>query len=74
MREYGYEIVYCGAGRLPSEEELIGLAPGVVGWLAGIEPVSEAVIAAARELRVISRNEVGVDNLPLPMEWAPWTG
>ncbi len=67
MREHGYEIVYCKAGRLPSEDELIGLAPGVVGWLAGIEPVSEAVIAAARELRVISRNGVGVDNLPLAM-------
>ena len=67
MRERGYEIVYCKAGRLPSEEELIRLAPGVVGWLAGVEPVSEAVIAAARELRVISRNGVGVDNLPLPM-------
>ncbi len=67
MRERGYEIVYCKAGGLPSEEELIRLAPGVVGWLAGIEPVSEAVIAAARELRVISRNGVGVDNLPLSM-------
>jgi D-3-phosphoglycerate dehydrogenase len=67
MRENGHEIVYSTAGCLPSEEELIRLAPGVVGWLAGIEPVSAAVIAAARELRVISRNGVGVDNLPLPM-------
>ena len=67
MRASGYEIVYSPAGRLPSEEELIRLAPSVVGWLAGVEPVSEAVIAAAHELRVISRNGVGVDNLPLPM-------
>ena len=67
MRERGYEIIYCKAGSIPSEEELIRLAPGVVGWLAGVEPVSEAVITAARELRAISRNGVGVDNLPLPM-------
>jgi hypothetical protein len=34
VRERGYEIVYSTAGRLPSEKELIRLAPGGVGWLA----------------------------------------
>jgi D-3-phosphoglycerate dehydrogenase len=66
LRARGYDIVYCEPGRLPDEAELTRLAPGVVGWLAGVEPVSEAVVAAAHELRVISRNGTGVDNLPLP--------
>ena len=65
LRKRGYDIVYCQAGRMPDENELIRLVPGVVGWLAGVEAVSPAVIAAARDLRVISRNGVGVDNLPM---------
>jgi D-3-phosphoglycerate dehydrogenase len=52
---------------MPDENELIGLVPGIAGWLAGVEPVTPAVIAAAGDLRVISRNGVGVDNLPLPL-------
>ena len=66
MREDGYDIVYSTPGKLPDEAELIRLVPGVIGWLAGVEPVSPKVIDAARDLRVISRNGVGVDNLPLP--------
>ena len=65
LREFGYNIVYCEAGKAPGEQELLRLVPEVVGWLAGVEPVSEAVIAAAGRLRAISRNGVGVDNLPL---------
>ena len=52
-------------GETPDERALIAAVPDCVGWLAGVEPVSEAVIAAARALRVISRNGTGVDNLPL---------
>jgi phosphoglycerate dehydrogenase-like enzyme len=53
-------------GAIPDERTLIAALPGCVGWLAGVEPVSEAVIDAADRLRVISRNGTGVDNLPLP--------
>ncbi len=66
FRERGYDIVYSTPGKLPDEAELLRLTPAVVGWLAGVEPVSERVIAAARDLRAISRNGTGVDNLPLP--------
>lgn len=65
LREHGYEIVYATSGALPSEAELLRLVPGVVGWLAGVEPVSGAVVAAADRLRIVSRNGIGVDNLPL---------
>lgn len=65
MRESGFEIVYSTAGAMPSEQELIDLVPGCVGWLAGVEPVTPKIIEAAENLRVISRNGVGIDNLPL---------
>lgn len=65
MGRYGIEVVYCSPGRQPDEQELLRLVPGVSGWLAGVEPVSPTVIAAAQQLRCISRNGTGVDNLPL---------
>ena len=67
LREAGFDVVCSTPGVLPGTQELIRLLPGCVGWLAGVEPVSPAVIGAADELRVISRNGVGVDNLPLEL-------
>lgn len=67
LQATGFELIFCSPGVLPGEQELIRLVPGCVGWLAGVEPVSPAVIEAATELRVISRNGVGVDNLPLAL-------
>ncbi len=61
----GYEVVLAPAGRQPAEADLLRLLPGCAGWLAGVEPVSPAVIEAAADLRVISRNGVGTDNLPM---------
>ncbi len=65
MRESGFEIIYSTAGAIPSEEELLALVPGCVGWLAGVEPVTPRIIEAAGSLKVISRNGVGIDNLPI---------
>jgi D-isomer specific 2-hydroxyacid dehydrogenase, catalytic domain len=48
---------------------LLALAPGCVGWLVGVEPVTPHVVEAADKLMVISRNGSGVDNLPLDV-WA----
>ena len=66
LAEAGYEVVMAPAGQTPNEATLLGLVPGCVGWVAGVEPVSPAVIERADALRVVSRNGVGVDNLPLP--------
>lgn len=64
--EAGYSLRFGPVGRTPGEAELLHLLPGCIGWIAGVEPVSETVVArAAPTLRVISRNGVGVDNLPL---------
>ena len=63
--ERGFEIVYPAPGKTPSEDDLLRAIPGCVGWLAGVEPISVRVLDAARDLRVISRNGTGVDNIDL---------
>jgi D-3-phosphoglycerate dehydrogenase / 2-oxoglutarate reductase len=65
LRQAGWDVVLGPKGRLPDEEELCDLVQGCVGWIAGVEPVSPKVLAAAKMLRVISRNGSGVDNIPL---------
>jgi D-3-phosphoglycerate dehydrogenase / 2-oxoglutarate reductase len=65
LKEAGFALVRPTPGAMPSEAQLIAAVPGCVGWLAGIEPVSAAVIDAAHELRVIARNGTGIDNFPL---------
>jgi len=65
LRRAGHELIFSTPGEMPGEAELLQLVPEVHGWLAGVEPVSPGVIAAAARLRVISRNGSGVDNLPM---------
>ena len=65
LRGLGFDIVYSTAGAMPTEDELISLVPGCVGWLAGVEPVTPRIVDAAADLKVISRNGVGIDNLPV---------
>jgi len=65
LRDAGFEVITSTPNALPTEAELISLLPGCIGWLAGIEPVSPKVIDAARDLRIVSRNGTGIDNLPM---------
>jgi D-3-phosphoglycerate dehydrogenase / 2-oxoglutarate reductase len=65
LRNQGWEIAFGPRGRLPDETELLQLLPGCEGWLAGVEPVSVRVLDSAKQLRVISRNGSGIDNIPL---------
>jgi D-3-phosphoglycerate dehydrogenase / 2-oxoglutarate reductase len=65
LEKAGYELVFAPAGKTPSEKDLLGLVPGCVGWLAGVEPISERVLQTATDLKVISRNGTGVDNVPV---------
>jgi phosphoglycerate dehydrogenase-like enzyme len=50
---------------LPTEEDLIKLLPGCVGYLAGVETINATVLESASDLRVISRNGTGIDNIDL---------
>lgn len=63
LRNSGYQVITPQAGRQPGEDELLRLVPECVGYLAGVERVSAAVIAAAPHLMAISRNGVGVDSI-----------
>ncbi len=65
LRAAGHEVVFCSRGQQPTEEELIELLPGCVGYLAGVETISTRTLEAAGELKVISRNGAGVDNIDL---------
>ena len=65
LKDAGYEVVFPTPGKQPTENELLRLLPGCVGYLAGVEPVSARVLEAAKDLKVISRNGVGVDNVDL---------
>jgi phosphoglycerate dehydrogenase-like enzyme len=65
LRDAGHEVVLSTASQQPAEDELLRRLPGCAGYLAGVEPVTAAVLEAASDLRVISRNGVGVDNIDL---------
>lgn len=61
----GFEIVMPPAGKMPTTSDLKQLLPGCVGWLAGVEPITDDVLTVATDLRVISRNGTGVDAIDL---------
>ncbi|MFW6138695.1 MAG: phosphoglycerate dehydrogenase [Spirochaetota bacterium] len=63
LKQEGFDIVFCTPGKQPSEEELLEILPGCVGYLAGVETISANVLEAAKELKVISRNGTGIDNI-----------
>jgi phosphoglycerate dehydrogenase-like enzyme len=65
LTDAGFEVVFPTRGKQPTREELLALLPGCVGYLAGVETVDAGILAAAPELRVISRNGVGVNNVDL---------
>ena len=65
LRKAGHELVFCTPGKAPDEPELLGLVPGCAGWLAGVEKITDAVLARADRLKVISRNGTGVDAIDL---------
>lgn len=65
LNRAGFKAIFSAPGKQPDESELMGLLPGCVGYLAGIEAVSETVLEAAKDLKVISRNGTGIDNIDM---------
>lgn len=65
LRQAGFEVVFPTPGRQPEEPEIAAFLPECVGYLAGVETVSREVLARSPQLKVISRNGVGVDNIDL---------
>ncbi len=62
----GCEVVLNPHGRRLTEAESIAiLREGVVGMVAGTEPLTRAVLTEAPDLKVISRCGIGLDNVDL---------
>ena len=65
LRAAGHELVFNPVGRPLTEDELIPLLQGCDGYLAGLDYVTEKVIASCDRLKVISRYGVGYDRVDL---------
>ena len=65
LEQEGIEVVLNPHGRVLTEDEVSQLLDGVSGLIAGTEPLTERVLAAAPNLRVISRVGVGVEAIDL---------
>lgn len=61
----GFDLVFPSPGTQPTEPELLAVISGAVGYLAGVERISAAVLDRASRLKVISRNGTGIDNIDL---------
>jgi phosphoglycerate dehydrogenase-like enzyme len=61
----GFELVFSTPGKMPQTDELMRLLPGCAGWLAGVEPIPTDVLETAVDLKVISRNGTGINNIDL---------
>src|SRR5881227_610542 len=64
----GCELVFSKVNHQMNEAELMEVLPGCAGSLAGSEPYTRAVLAAAaaKGLKVIARAGVGYDAVDLP--------
>ena len=65
LDEAGIEYVLNPLGRRLTEDELVSLVPGFDVLIAGTEPITERVMVAAPQLRLISRVGVGLDSVDL---------
>lgn len=63
--ENKFEIINNPFGRKLTEAEVIDLAKGCIGIIAGVEPLTAAVMDALPNLKCISRVGVGMDNVDL---------
>lgn len=59
------EVVYNTTGKPLSSNQLIDLLPGVDGYIAGLDQIDSEALAAATNLKVISRYGVGYNNVDL---------
>lgn len=61
----GFDVVFPSPGATPTFEQQLEVIPGCVGYLAGVEPVTAQLLEMSPDLRVISRNGVGIDSIDL---------
>ncbi len=61
LREIGFETAHHPLTGRRTEDELIALLHGVDGAIVSVDPFTDRVLAAAPQLKVISRTGVGYD-------------
>jgi D-3-phosphoglycerate dehydrogenase len=59
------KVIYNPTGKPLSSDEIARLLPGVDGYIAGLDGIDRAALAAADRLKVIARYGVGVDCVDL---------
>jgi D-3-phosphoglycerate dehydrogenase len=64
LAQAGLEAVRA-AQPVKSDRALLGYLDGVTAIITGLEPITATVIDAARELKVIAKHGIGVDNIDL---------
>jgi len=65
LENAGFELIFGPPGKLPTEEDQLEILPKCIAYLAGTERISEEVLKSAKNLKVISRNGVGINNIDL---------
>lgn len=63
LKDHGCELDLLPQGKKMSEEELIESAKGYQAMIVGMEKITEAVIQASKNLKVIAKHGAGVDNI-----------
>jgi D-3-phosphoglycerate dehydrogenase len=65
LKENGFDVINNPFGRKLSEDEVINLADGCIGIVAGVEPLTARVMDALPDLKCISRVGIGMDSVDL---------
>lgn len=60
-----YEVKFNDTGKTFTENQMIELAKEVEGIIIGVDPITEEVIANAKNLKAISKYGVGMDNIDI---------
>jgi D-3-phosphoglycerate dehydrogenase len=64
LEEHGCEVVRIKGPH--GEARMAELVPGFAAVIVGIDPVTDRVIEAGRDLRIVAKHGVGVDNIDVP--------
>lgn len=65
LENAGCEVILNPVGRILSEEEMTEWIADVDGVVIGVDPLNASVLAAAKNLKAISKYGVGTDNIDL---------
>ncbi|TDT51305.1 phosphoglycerate dehydrogenase [Fonticella tunisiensis] len=65
LERYGYEIIKNSSGKQYTEEELLNIVEDIDGMIVGLDTISAKVLQRAKNLKVITKYGVGLDNIDL---------